>query len=465
MTAMRRSICLLGCAALAGAGAPAHAAPGDAPRAAARAPAGKPPSPPSIAPGTRTFVAFAGRPAQVRLTWPAMPGVARYRARWTQSGALIDIELAGTATAFEREVSSAGHHQLTVVAIDAAGRESPPVEVGVDIVAVAAIAPGFDEPLAGNVPAFALGARFRSAGLTCTLGDAPAGPEAVAQKPGAATLRCSVQGGPRIELPVVIAPVIVEGPKRPLVRGVATKVHLTVASVARIGEHLDVEAADADLGPVRRTEHGLEVAVTPRDGAVASSLVVRARRAAGEPGGPGPVVGRVELVVADPPPPPPPPPERTAWFALDLGYHVGVIAPTGDRPAIGDSAREIIHRPLGGVRVGLFPTRRVGLETELALAAPDYRPAQKTWVVAARAQVAARVLDGAVGLTLVGGAGVLSTSGAVHYGGAFTFETRRNLWLRLEVLHVMTVARDAGYAHCLEVQLGLVTRLGRRDRG
>ncbi len=456
---MRARVYLLGCALLVGAMGPVRAAPRAAP--------GKPPPAPAIAPGTRTFVALAGRPATVRVTWPAMPDVARYRARWVQAGALIDIELAGTATAFEREVSSAGHHQLTVVAIDAAGRESPPVEIGVDVVAVAAIAPGSEEPAAASAPAFAVGTRFRSAGLTCRIGDGPEGPEAAAQQPGTATLRCGAAPGPRIDVPVVIAPVIVDVPRRPLERGTATKVHVTVASVARLGEQLEVEAIDAELGEVRRTEYGFEVAVTPREGAVTANLIVRSQKiAAAEGPRPGIVLGRVELLIEQPPVPPVPGPERTAWFALDLGYHVGALVPTGKSPAIGSSDREVIRRPLGGIRVGLFPTRRVGLEAELALAAPDYRPAQRTWLVAARAQLAARLIEhGDLGLRLVGGAGVLSTSGAIHYGGAFTFETRRNLWLRLEVLHAITPTRGAGYAHCVEVQLGVVTRLGRQDRG
>jgi hypothetical protein len=57
------------------------------------------------------------------------------------------------------------------------------------------------------------------------------------------------------------------------------------------------------------------------------------------------------------------------------------------------------------------------------------------------------------------------TTGAVHWGAAFTIETRRDLWLRLGAYHVITTARDAGYSHCVELQLGVVTRLGRRDRG
>src|SRR5215216_6190717 len=96
MTLFRATIAI---AAAALASAPtsnaAHAAPPPLP--------GKPPPPPAIAPGARTFVVFAGRPARVRLAWPAAAKIARYRARWKQGGAQVDVELPGTATAFERE--------------------------------------------------------------------------------------------------------------------------------------------------------------------------------------------------------------------------------------------------------------------------------------------------------------------------------------------------------------------------
>jgi hypothetical protein len=54
--------------------------------------------------------------------------------------------------------------------------------------------------------------------------------------------------------------------------------------------------------------------------------------------------------------------------------------------------------------------------------------------------------------------------GEVHGGAAFTIEARTDLWVRVEALDVITTAHDAGFGHCLEIQLGVVTRLGRRDR-
>src|SRR5262245_33924671 len=164
--------------------------------------AGPAPSPPAIALGARTFVAFAGRPAPVKLAWPPAANVARYRARWTDAGALVDIELPGTATAFERSVATPGRHRLSVVAIDATGRESPPTEVAVDVVSVTAIAPGATEPSFPSAAhaAFAIGARFASPGLACRLGRGEPAAEVVAAVPGATTLHCGGEPGqPRIQ--------------------------------------------------------------------------------------------------------------------------------------------------------------------------------------------------------------------------------------------------------------------------
>ena len=453
---------LIAAAATGGAAAAQGAADG------APAPAGKPPSVVTFLPGARTFISLAGHPAPVRLAWPAAAGVARYRARWSQAGAVLDIELPGTATAFEREVSTPGQHQLSLIAIDAAGRESPPAEIGVVVVEVAAIAPGFDEPepasphapVLRSTPAFAIGARFRSPGLTCRLGDAPAGAEAVAHEAGAMALRCDggAGAGVHIEVPVVIAPVLVDGPKRQLVRGATTKVHLTVASVAQLGERLEVEAdGEVSVAEIQRTAHGLEVAVTPREGATTAGLIVRSR---------GLQLGRVELAIAPPPPEPPPQPTLTGrWLWLELGYNVGLLAP-GDPPAIGFESKRITPGPLAGGRVGVFPTHRVGIEADLAAAALAARPGRTAWLATVRGQLAIRAIDhGRFGLRLLGGAGLINARGEVHYGGALSFETHPNLWLRFQALDAITAGRNAGYSHCLELQLGIVTSLGRLDRG
>jgi hypothetical protein len=84
-----------------------------------------------------------------------------------------------------------------------------------------------------------------------------------------------------------------------------------------------------------------------------------------------------------------------------------------------------------GGRLGLFPTRRV--EGELALV--------NDWL-----------RRGAV------------SSGEIHAGAAVTVAAPANLWLRFQLADAVTAARSSGYAHCVEIGLGIVTRVGRRDR-
>ena len=433
------------------------------------------PAQPALAGGARTFVAFAGSPAPVRLAWSPAANVARYRARWTDGAALVDVELPGTATAFERSVATPGRHRLSVVAIDADGRESPPADVAVDIVTITAVAPGDDQSVAQSTTtpsAFAVGTRFASPGLACRLGDGSPGREALARVTGAMQLACGGEAGqPRVEVGVVIAPVVIAGPTRPLVRGRERRVHVTVASVAPLGDKLDLEAiGELDLGDAERTEHGFDVAITARG---PGSLVVRS--AALE-------LGRVELDVVEPAPP------RTrggelAWFGLDVGAQIGTFIP----PAFGGGALALGHpnqpedalttAPLAGGRLGLFPTRRVGVEAEAALATPRYQghPGVAA-VVMARVQLAARVVEShRYGLRALAGADLLGLAsetgsshrdalGGLHVGAAVTLEARPNLQLRLQALDVIAPSRDAGYAHCPELQIGVVTRLGREDR-
>src|SRR5262245_32772648 len=129
-------------------------------------------------------------------------------------------------------------------------------------------------------------------------------------------------GEPRAEVGVVIAPVVVAGPTQPLVRGRERRVHVTVASVAPLGDKLDLEAlGEVDLGDAERTEHGFDVAITARG---PGSLVVRSA---------GIELGRVEVAVAEPAPAPAP--DRAPdWYALDVGGQIGTFIP----PDFGGSA-------------------------------------------------------------------------------------------------------------------------------
>ncbi len=465
--------CVLGCAVLAT--SQAWTAPASRPPGSVRpSPAPAPLPAPVLAAVTRTFVAFAGQPAAVRLTWSPVAGAARYRARWT-SGTKVS-ELEASQPVFERAESEPGKHLLTVVAIDASGIESPPVDITVDVVAVTALAPGSRIAPAPAPAAFAIGATFSSPGLRCQLGSNAPGVEVVARSAGAVGLQCGGDlGQPRIEVPVVIAPVIVGGELAPVARATTTRVHLTIASVGAIGDKLEVAAiGDVDLGPAQRVAGGLEVPVTAGASAVSAGLIVRAH---------GAELGRVALELVDPPKPVWLPPREFDWVAVDLGAHVGGFVP----PDIGAGASSLGHPvdpgdtissgPLFGVRVGLFPTRRVGLEAESAVATTSYTG--RLGVAALllnRGQLAVRLVeDGRFGLRGLLGGDVLTTLsnggtskvgslGGVHYGAAFTIETRPGVSVRIEALHVMTLAQDAGYAHCLELQIGVVTRLGRRDR-
>jgi hypothetical protein len=275
----------------------------------------------------------------------------------------------------------------------------------------------------------------------------------------------------------VIAPIIVDGPKRPVVRGTATRIHVTVASVAAIGERLEVSPiGDLELTAQDRTAHGFDLTVTVRPGSPEAGLAIVAGAVE---------LGRIALATVDAPPPPTavaaPDPD---WFALELGGHAGMLIPPDlgaastwigrpDRP--GDA---ISNAPLVGGRIGFFPIARVGVEVEAGIATPSYagQPGVAALVLT-RGQLAVRAVeDGRYGLRLVAGADLLAlltaqgsshrdAAGAMHFGAAFTVETRRNLWLRIQALDLVTTARNAGYAHCFELQVGVVTRVGRRDHG
>ena len=430
---------------------------------------------PKLSTGTRTFVAFAGQPAPVAVAWTAVPGAVKYRAKWTTGAAVTSAEI--TEPAFQRPEKIAGPHVLTVTAIDAAGLESPPGDLAIDVVTIDAFAPGAGgAPTPPPVTAFAIGAKFSSPGLRCQLGPSEVALEVVAKVAGAYRLRCGGENGlPMVEVPVVISPVIITADLAPIARDAQTKIHVTVASVGAIGEYLEVAAiGDLDLAPAERVTGGLDIPVTPGTTAVSGGLIIRASAIE---------LGRVALDLVDPPAPYVPPVPEADWGGVDLGAHAGAFLP----PDVGTGATAIGHPldpndvisggPLFGIRFGLFPTRRVGIEIESEVATSSY--ANRLGVAAIminRGQLAARLVEeGRFGLRAVVGADLLTTLneagtskvgtlGGLHYGAAFSIETRPGVSVRVEALHVITVAQDAGYAHCLELQIGVVTRLGRRDR-
>lgn len=441
--------------------------------AASAAAASRPPAPPAIAAGARTFVAFAGRPATVRITWEPVAGAARYRVRWPDAAHTLDLML--TTPALERTEWRAGQHRVAIYAVDEQGLESPPVELTVEVVAIAATRAGSEEPEWTDSSAFAVGARFSSPGLHCRIGGGAPSESVVATLPGATTIRCGGEAGqPTAEIPVVITPVVVSAQTAPLRRGTPTKIHVSVASTASLGDRLEVEAVgDLALGDIKRTRGGIDVVITAGDDDEDAGLIVRASSVE---------LGRLRLMVVDAPPTVMAP-AKPDWFALDIGAYIGAIT----TPQFGDDALilgdpldpddGLASGPLAGLRLGGFPTRRVGLELEVGLAASSY--VNRLGVAAlliTRGQIAARIAEeGRFGLRALVGGGLLAllsengtsrpgTVGSIHYGGAFSVETRRNVSVRFQALHVISVARDAGYAHCIEVTIGVVTRLGRRDR-
>lgn len=430
---------------------------------------------PRLSTATRTFAAFAGQPALVALAWTPVAGAAKYRVTWTSGTDVISTEV--TEASFQRAEKVAGHHVFSVTAVDAAGVESPPADLAIDVVTIDAYAPGArGTPTRAPIAAFAVGAKFSSPGLRCQLGPSEVALEVVAKVAGAYRLRCGGENGqPMVEVPVVIAAVIVSADLAPVARDAQTRVHLTVASVGAIGDYLEVAAiGDLDLGPAERVTGGLDIPVTPGVTAVSGGLIVRTNAIE---------LGRVALDLVDPPRPYTPSAPESDWAGIDLGAHAGAFLP----PDVGTDASAIGHPidpndavsggPLFGLRFGLFPTRRVGIEIETEVATSSY--ANRLGVAAIminRAQIAARLVEeGRFGLrTLVGGdllttlneagSSRVGTLGGLHYGVAFSIETRPGVSVRLEAVHVITVAQDAGYAHCLELQIGVVTRLGRRDR-
>ncbi len=432
------------------------------------------PAKPELVAGSRTFVAFAGKAATIRVAWNPVPGASKYRVTWTTGTSSVDTEVVAPATVFEKSELRAGSHIVSVVAESADGIEGMPTETTVEVVTVEAVAPGFDQSVPTPNAAFALGARFRSPGLSCELGTAR-GAEVVATQVGAFALRCGGEANqPLVEVPVVIAPVHVSADTAPIVIGTRTEVHVTVASTAPIGERIVVEPiGKIDLGPPERVDGGFDVRVTARESGV-GGLVIKAGSYE---------LGRISLDIIDPPREPESATVESLWAAFDLGATVGGLFTPGEgsdanlfgKPTDPDDT--IKTGPSFGVRLGFFPTRRLGIEAEVALGTMGYESRQGIApLLISRGQIAARLVeDGRFGLRALVGGDVFSvlasagtsrktSLGGVHYGGAFTVETRRDVSVRFQVLHVITVAQDAGYAHCFELGAGVVVRLGRSDR-
>ena len=152
-------------------------------------------------------------------------------------------------------------------------------------------------------------------------------------------------------------------------------------------------------------------------------------------------------------------------------------------PSVGASASHLGHPTsqadalaTGGSlagHVGFFPLRTVGLEAQLAYVPTGYATGGGTSsLLVERFQISIRAVDG---LRLLFGGDVLTelshrgtsrraTDGGLHYGAAFTIGVARDLWVRVEAMHMISAALDASYASSFIAQVGVVTRFGRRDR-
>jgi hypothetical protein len=424
---------------------------------------------------------FAGDVVDVVVGWRPVVGASAYRVTLT--------DVAGHATSvdtrnlrFEKQDLAPGNYRLTIAAVDRTGAVGATSDVlPINVIEVRAVPPGGDHPVPPTRGAYAVGTRFSVAGMHCEFGDARiddliVGPENVVRMPmaGVALLRCAGLPG-YLEKQVVIAPVRVATQSPRIVRGATTTVTITLASVAALGERLDVEAiGEITLGEAQRTEFGLEVPVTAAGDAKEATLSVQSA---------GFEIGRVALELADAPTPPAPPPLPPLDFkALDIGGFIGMFSPPASETSgstLGHPTQRadiITGGPLFGLRLGFFPVSRVGLTGEAAIIAGGYvDEANVSQILAARGSLEVRALEsGSLGLRVFAGAGALrtletrgtshpATDTEVHAGAAATIETSPNLWLRLQISDVVMTARDDGFAHCLELQLSVMTRLGRRD--
>ena len=424
--------------------------------------------------------AFTGDGADVVVGWRPVGEAARYRVTLTNAeGASLDLET--TDLRIEKKALAVGRYQLTVTAIDQSGVEGAISDaLPITVLEVRAVPPGASQSTPPTRGAYAVGTRLSVAGMHCELGNAPiddllVGPENELRltQAGVANVRCAGIPG-FLEKQVVIAPVSIAAQATRVARGGSGTVHVTLASVAALGDKLEVQAiGDVFAGEIKRTSFGLDIAVTAGPEAQSGALVIKSGDFE---------LGRVDLALYDAPPPPPPPYVAPNYYAFDLGGQLGVfVPPTDDGGATnlgGPSNPDdiITAGPLFGVRLGFFPARRVGIEAEAALAAGGYKNESGiSQMLTSRAGLAVRAIEsGRLGLRLVGGAGAWTTlrerntsrrttEGFVHAGVAVTVETTPNLWLRIQICDLVTAARDDGYAHVPEIQLGIVARFGRRD--
>lgn len=421
---------------------------------------------------------FTSGTVSITVGWRPVPHAAKYRFVISDGKNATELEVKDLRQVLDD--LHPGKYDVTVTALESNGTPGTTSEpLHLSVIEIRAIPPGASESMAPQRGAYAVGTKFSVAEMHCELSNAPiddllvgAENEVRTIAAGLATLRCAGIPG-YLEKQVVIAPISIQT-TTPATKGVTTDITVTVASVAFLGERLDIEAiGDLTLGDAQRTDFGFDVPVQVAASASTAALSIQTG---------GFELGRAQLQLIDAPPPPPPPVRVPLdWRALDLGGHAGAFVPSDGRhaPTIGrptDPADVVSGGPLVGLRLGFFPMKRVGLEGEATLIEAGRGDREgRSHVLASRAQLAVRALEsGNLGLRVIAGTGAftnlsetgtarVATQGEIHGGAAITIETSPNLWLRFQFVDAVTTARDGGYSHCLELQLGVVTRVGRRD--
>jgi hypothetical protein len=433
---------------------------------------------PNLQTRAKSLAAFGGGGADIRVSWSAVSGAVRYHVMWAGADGKPTDTWSQRLT-FQKQDVKAGRYTLTVAAVDTNGMEGAlSAPLAFDIAEVVAVPPGSTAPQPPVRGAYAVGTVFSVPGKTCTLGgqtlsrpDKQDATKVRATSAGLGELHCD-----SISSPVVIAPVTVGNKEAPLPRGETTTVHVSIGSVASVGDQIEVVGIGGakPTGPVKRTPMGLDVALAIAPDAEAAAIAIKTG---------GLELGRTGFDLTDRvAPPPPPPPPGSAAAAFDLAFAAGAFVPTASgmdpaAPAIGrpTTTADVVGAGVSfGPRLGLYLVPRVGIEAELDMLTLPVSD-ERVLGLAVRGQLAIRALESKYfGARLIAGAGSISivqgartvtpqTSGEVHYGLGLALVTTPGVSLRADALDVVTTSESRGYAHNLELELAVVARFGRRD--
>jgi hypothetical protein len=447
------------------------------------------------APSTRV-VSIGGHGAVVRAGWQPVANASRYRVDVTTPGgtivAAIDLSPAEDTVLIHR--LRPGNYFATVATIDPEGFETRPSEaLAIEIVDLPAVGVGADEllvpverprdPTAPDEPLrLSVGTQLIvPPPLTCrTTDDEPASPIVIGAG-GPITIRCDVHGVDLAPVEIAGEPldvVLAESSPRLIPRDGSSEITFQFANHAA-ARAVDVKARGLRVASLSNGDGMLRVGVEPTSGSgriAEVALVLRDQPTA--------VVTRIALAIAEPARPPTDRRSRGGVLPrVSPGFDVGGFVGYTTFPADADGASElgnstdprfaVTSGPIVGARLAAWPSRRVGLESEVGVVPAGYADADGTaTILAYRVHlVGALIRDGRFGLRVVGGAGALSlldehgtsardTDTEMHYGATFSIATSRRLELRLDARHLIGPARDAGFASTFEMSLGAVARFG-----